>query len=45
MASPGFTRTVCIYCGLKAPQGHKRPYVYIEKHEALCPKNPKLTKE
>ena len=33
--------TVCKFCGLKAPQGHTRPYSYIEKHEANCPKNPK----
>ena len=30
---------VCRYCGLVAPQGHWRPYTWIEKHEANCPKN------
>ena len=33
---------VCRYCGLVAPQGHWRPYTYIEKHELHCAKNPKL---
>jgi len=31
---------VCRYCGIVAPQGHWRPYTWIEKHEANCPKNP-----
>ena len=31
---------VCRYCGLIAPQGLWRPYTWIEKHEANCPKNP-----
>ncbi len=35
---------VCKYCGLLAPQGHWRPYTYIEKHELSCAKNPNLKK-
>ena len=31
---------VCRYCGLIAPQGQWRPYTWIEKLEANCPKNP-----
>ena len=33
--------TTCKFCGLTAPKGHAKPYTYIEKHEANCPKNPK----
>ena len=37
-------RKVCGYCGLTAPINHPRPYTWIEKHEANCPKNPALKK-
>ena len=36
----GYGVWYCMYCGFTAPQGHWRPYTWIEKHEANCPKNP-----
>lgn len=36
-------KTTCRWCGIIAPKGHQRPFTWIEKHEAICAKNPTHT--